>query len=205
MEPPILNPEEPPAPPPAAGLPAIYPVADVESPPPRRRRLRLFAGLFILLILVGANLAIALGKVEIDRVVSESMEPTLQIGDVILSDANAVPARYAIIVLNQPDAPQEKLVKRILGMPGDRLVIRDGILYVNGREEYSRQVADNVLQVPDLKVDVPENEYFVLGDNRNNSYDSINFSTVPLENIRGVVKCILWPWSRRGGFAPFQE
>jgi signal peptidase I len=125
------------------------------------------------------------------------MAPTLLVGDEILSDANAMTGRYQIICFNSPE-DDDKLVKRIIGVPGDEIRIRDGIIYINGKEEYSTQVSDNRIQWKDVKVKVPRNGVFVLGDNRNNSHDSLNFGTVPYKNIRGVATMIIWPPSRWG-------
>ncbi|OPZ07304.1 MAG: Signal peptidase I U [candidate division BRC1 bacterium ADurb.BinA292] len=174
--------------------PTHAPLAD--SPPRLRRRLRVMVGLLILLVLMGVNLAIASGKVRFEKVISGSMEPTLLIGDVLLMDANAVPDQYDIVVLNDPEEPGGKLVKRIIGMPGDRIVLRGGILYLNGKEEYSTQVTSNHISWEDTRFKVPEDHVFVLGDNRNNSVDSLNFGPVSYEEIRGVVSAVIWPPSR---------
>jgi signal peptidase I len=161
------------------------------------RRLRLMIGLLILLFLMGILLALASNKLQIEQVISDSMAPTLLVGDEILSDANAMPDRYQIICFNSPEDADEKLVKRIIGVPGDEIRIRDGIIYVNGKEEYSPQV-DNRIQWKDIKVTIPRSGVFVLGDNRNNSHDSLNFGPVPYKNIRGVATMIIWPPSHWG-------
>src|SRR5690349_4784957 len=83
-----------------------------------RRRAWIMACLLILLILVGINLAISSGKLQTEKVISASMEPTLQVNDVILSDAGALPKKYDIVCLNDPEEAGGKLVKRIIGESG---------------------------------------------------------------------------------------
>jgi signal peptidase I len=152
--------------------------------------------LTVLLVLIGANLAIGSGKLKLEKVISESMEPTLMVGDTLLVDANGFPDRYTVVVLNDPEEADGKLVKRIIGMPGDRLKIQGGIIYLNGQEEYSTEIEANAVETPDMRVTVPAGKIFVMGDNRNNSADSREFGAVPIESIVGTVKAVIWPPSR---------
>ncbi|MBN2221315.1 MAG: signal peptidase I [Vallitaleaceae bacterium] len=93
-----------------------------------------------------------------------------------------------------------RLVKRVVGVPGDKIDIVDGLVYVN----------DQLLEEPYLKVPtsakelsyplvVPEGEYFVMGDNRTVSYDSRDFGFIPFEKIEGKVVFRFWPLSKVGG------
>lgn len=169
-------------------------------PPPMRRRVRLVIELILLLILMGGMLALVSDKIRFERVISPSMEPTLMVGDTIMTDANAPCKRYDIICFKDPDQKsQDILVKRVMGMPGDTIVIQDGILYINGKEEYSTAITDNKMAWNNDKVRVPEDCLFVMGDNRNNSEDSRVFGPVPRKNITGVATLIVWPlkhWGR---------
>lgn len=177
---------------------------DGEARPNLKRRARIMAALIVVLILMGVNLAIGTDRLQIEKVISESMLPTLEINDRLLVDKNAVPKRYDIVIVNDPDRPGEKLVKRIIGMPDDLIVIDGGVLYVNGEEQFSRQVTDNTIDWRDLRVRVPLGKVFVLGDNRNNSYDSLNFGPVAKDQIRGVMQGIIWPPSRWRRAQPFE-
>lgn len=175
------------------------PAAASWRPMTPKRRAIMMAELMFLLVLIGALLAIGSGKIQIDKVISGSMEPTLAIGDVIVSDANAMPSRYDVICLNNPEKPAEKLVKRILGVPGDEIKVLDRILYINKKKEVSDQIMENALAWKDVNIRVPDDAIFVMGDNRNNSYDSLDFGPVPFGQIRGVVWAIVWPprhWGR---------
>ncbi|SNT14346.1 signal peptidase I [Granulicella rosea] len=160
------------------------------------------------------------------RIPSESMEPTLLVGDFLLVNKEAVapgaggilPAsgisRRDIIVFHDPVDPKLHLVKRVVGMPGDRLHLHDNKVYINGSplaESYAvyRPSApdafrDNFprMQNADPSVDaqwwirmrglldhgdliVPADNYFVMGDNRNDSEDSRYWGFVPRELIVG--------------------
>lgn len=158
-------------------------------------------GLVVLLVLVGAILTLQSQVVQVLIVVSGSMEPTLQIGDRIIVDANAYPDRFAVVIVQDPERPnepEEQLVKRIVGLEGDLIQIRGGILYINGEEQYSTHVTTNSLNWRDVRVRVPVDHIFVLGDNRNDSYDSLNFGPVPYSMVRGVLSFIYWPPSHFG-------
>ena len=130
---------------------------------------------------------------------SESMEPTLKVGDRILVNKFIYnfrkPKRQEIIVFNYPLDPQRKFVKRVIATPGDQVKIEEGKVFVNGQrleEEYVRE--DSYTDFSE--VTVPADNYFVLGDNRNNSKDSRYWGFVPAENIVGHPMIIFWPLSR---------
>ena len=179
--------------------PSVEPLVEEVSV---KHRARIMIGLLFLLLLMGCLLAIASGKLQIEQVISESMEPTLLVGDTLLVDGNALPNRYDVVCLADPENPEDKLVKRIMGIPGDEIRIVSGVIYINGKEEYSEQIRGNSISWPNVKVVVPANNVFVLGDNRNNSHDSLNFGPVPYKLIRGVVTMIIWPKKRMSRIKP---
>lgn len=133
---------------------------------------------------------------------SGSMEPTLMVNDRILVAKflyRLEPvSRGDVVVFRYPLNPQRDFVKRIMGLPGERVQLREGVVYVNGH-----QVSEKGYTLrPDLgnygPVVVPAKEYFVLGDNRNNSEDSRFFGFVPGGNIIGKALFIYWPLPRIG-------
>jgi signal peptidase I len=133
---------------------------------------------------------------------SGSMEPTLMIDDRILVGKFVYrvgsPHRGDVIVFRYPLNPQRDFVKRVIGLPGDRVRLRDGVVYV-GPQALSEK---SYTIKPDFgnygPVTVPASQYFVLGDNRNNSEDSRFFGYVPRGNIIGKAVFIYWPLPRIG-------
>jgi signal peptidase I len=133
---------------------------------------------------------------------SGSMEPTLMIDDRILVAKflyRFEPVhRGDVIVFRYPLNPQRDFVKRVIGLPGDRVQLKDGVVYVSGR-----RISENGYTIrPDFgnygPISVPAREFFVLGDNRNNSEDSRFFGYVPRGNIVGKAVFIYWPLQRIG-------
>lgn len=106
------------------------------------------------------------------------MQPTLNVADIVLVNGfayvNSEPQRGDIIVFDgsEGNVPGEMLIKRVIGLPGDSMMFVDGYIYINGqlcKEEY---LSDEIETNSFKDFEVPEGCYFVLGDNRNNSYDS---------------------------------
>lgn len=124
-----------------------------------------------------------------------SMWPTIEEGEYILVNKVSYhlhqPERGDIIVFHPPWHFGRPYIKRVIGLPGDTVEIRDGKVFVNGsplNEPYAGQTLDIL---PPTKV--PEGEYFVLGDNRNNSYDSRKGWTVSRDYIIGKAWLTYWP------------
>ena len=129
------------------------------------------------------------------RVDGFSMRPTLQDGEYILVNKLAYkfsePIRGDIVVFVFPINPEEDLIKRIIGIPGDTISIQDGVLTVNGvvvQEPYI-----NAPPAYNGTWQVPVGELFVLGDNRNDSRDSHQWGLLPIENVIGRAVLIYWP------------
>ena len=136
------------------------------------------------------------------KVESTSMLPTLRTNDYVVVNKLAYklggPKRGDVIVFKYPPDPtQIPYIKRVVGLPGDRIHIAEGKVYIN----------DIQLTEPYLKVttnqggdwNVPEDSLFVMGDNRNGSSDSRAWGMVPLGNVIGKAEVIYWPpkhWSQ---------
>ena len=131
---------------------------------------------------------------------SESMLPTLQVGDRLIVEKVTPKVsgveRGDIIVFRPPakSGKTDDLVKRVIGLPGDSISIKNGTVYINGTplaEPYALEKPDT-----DFKAyKVPENSFFVMGDNRNNSYDSRYWGTVPESLIIGRVMLRYYPFT----------
>jgi len=133
---------------------------------------------------------------------SGSMEPTLMVDDRILVAKFLYRfepiARGNVIVFRYPLNPSRDFVKRVIGLPGQHVQLKDGYVYVNGD-----RISESGYTIHrDLgnygPITVPPSQYFVLGDNRNNSEDSRFFGYVPRANIIGRAVFIYWPVSRVG-------
>ncbi len=163
------------------------------------------------------------------KIPSESMLNTLQVGDHLLVNKfyygvkwpfthsyaieGADPAYGDVIVFEYPKDPSLDYIKRVVGLPGDVIEIRNKQFVRNGEpvtEVYARQTEPNVIQ-PTVRDNfgpytVPEGEYFVMGDNRDNSQDSRFWGTVEKSAIRGKAWRIYWSsqgldnirWNRLG-------
>lgn len=107
------------------------------------------------------------------------------------------PQRGDVVVFRFPEDPQRDFIKRIIGVPGDTVEVRGGTVYVNGQAE-----PDGFTEGPARyqygPATVPAGRYFVLGDNRNNSYDSHVWGMVPAGNIVGQAWATYWPLSKLG-------
>ena len=131
---------------------------------------------------------------------SGSMEPTLTEGDMIA--ANKIiyrfsePKRGDIIVFKYPLNPDRDFVKRLIGLPGEKVQIKNSTLYINGKL-VTQPFLPKGLEYPDYgPITVQKDKYFMMGDNRNNSLDSRVWGEMPKENIIGKASLIYWPVKR---------
>lgn len=131
------------------------------------------------------------------RVDGPSMNPTLEDNQLlILSKYQKKYERFDIIVFKHG---KSKLVKRIIGIPGDRVEYKNNLLYINGEmiDEPFDHVVTNDFNLSDIGYDtIPEGMYFVVGDNRKNSLDSRYIGLVDKKDIEGVVNFSLWPFKK---------
>jgi signal peptidase I len=179
---------------------------------------------------IGLSLLLAFGirsyVAEARYIPSGSMEPTLQINDRLIVEKVSYyfhsPNRGDIVVFNPTDRLRElgykdAFIKRVVGVPGDQIAVREGGVFVNGsrlsepyvnRSEPNSNVSDPTsvetcqaegenafLAQPQT---IPPNHYLVLGDNRNNSYDGRCWGLVAKKNLVGRASFRFWPLQRVG-------
>jgi len=154
------------------------------------------AGLAFLVYLFLSNFVYATAEVS-----GPSMNPTLHHGDrVIINKLIYIfgePKKGDIIAFPYPANPMDKHVKRIIGSPGDLVEVRDNKFYINGEMLADEPSVEELVTIGDVTypISVGEDEYFVLGDNRNNSKDSRSSSVglVQRENIIGKIWIRFFP------------
>ena len=131
------------------------------------------------------------------RVNGPSMLPTLKDKDIMVLNEVGYRIhglkRFDIVVL---DYKGEKLIKRVIGLPGEKIEYKDNKLYVNGKVVKEDFLHADTEDFDEIKVE--KDRYFVLGDNRVNSTDSRIIGTVSIKDIRGTTKLTIFPFGRFG-------
>ena len=131
------------------------------------------------------------------RVEGQSMEPNLHTDQRLVVEKMTYrfhgPHRHDIVVLKLPNQGDELLIKRVIGLPGETVEIRDGQVIINGGPLDEPFVDDGTQPGRNGQVTVPPLHVYVLGDNRNHSNDSRSFGPVPIENIVGRAWLSYWP------------
>ncbi len=159
---------------------------------------------------IGLSLVLAFGVrtfvAEARYIPSGSMEPTLQVNDRLIIDKVSYdfesPQRGDIVVFNPTDVLEREnfhdaFIKRVIGLPGEKVEVKDGCVYINDRALQENYIAAK----PDYHwgpAVVPPNSYLVLGDNRNNSYDGHVWGFVPRDRIIGKAILRFYPFDRIG-------
>ncbi|MGI6020265.1 MAG: signal peptidase I [Lachnospiraceae bacterium] len=143
------------------------------------------------------------------QIPSESMVSTVMKNDRVfgnrLSYINKDPERFDIVIFKYPDNEKQLFIKRIIGLPGETVHIRDGKVYINDSEEPLDDSFINEPQEPEydnteLVFEVPDDSYFMMGDNRNHSNDSRYWKNhyVKRDKILGKAVLRYWPLTRLG-------
>ncbi|MCX7718779.1 MAG: signal peptidase I [Candidatus Sumerlaeaceae bacterium] len=166
----------------------------------RRRvsRLRLAVSVLLLLVLGYVLFLFNSGGLRTFQVISRSMEPALAVGDYVLMKrvGRDQPLRGAIVTVENPQVNGELLAKRVIAADGDEVQLRDGMIFINGRRETANR--PRIEHVPDQTWKVAPGEVFVVGDNRNDSLDSVDFGPLPIDRVHGILVYRYWPPNRAG-------
>lgn len=144
----------------------------------------LFIFLFVYLILVQPH-----------RVKGDSMLPNFYDGELLLTEKVSYrfdkPQRGDVIVFAAPYPRKVDFIKRVIGLPGDTVEIVEGSIFINGkklRETYETQSTQG-----NINIKLGEDQYYVLGDNRNSSSDSRSFGAINKKAIKGRAWLVYWP------------
>lgn len=174
-------------------------------------RVLIYFGIFVVFFLVSEAELWLVKKhiVQSYKIPSQSMAPTLLHGDAIIVDkltsSKQYPNRNQIVVFEHPTDPTIEFVKRVVGIAGDVIEIKNKYLYINGqleKDDYAVHLDDTIMPAQVIPRDnygpttVPEDAVFVMGDNRDHSLDSRFFGFVEKSKIRGVAKYIYFSWDR---------
>lgn len=131
-------------------------------------------------------------EVRFYEVISASMEPTLNVNDKLMTVKKSKLPRKTIVMIKDPEISDEILVKRIVGLPGEIINIKDGKVFINGtvlNEPYIKEAPEY-----SKEWEIPSNKYFLMGDNRNKSEDSSVWGPIDEELIISRVVLKYWPF-----------
>lgn len=136
----------------------------------------LFEYIKVIIVTVVVTLGI-LYFIQISRVVGASMEPTYHDGNIVLVDKffykNSQPNYNDIVIVKyHVSAGEDQIIKRIVGLPGDHIEMKNNQFYRNGELVNETYINEAMIGNEDFAYDIPEGKVFVMGDNRNNSIDS---------------------------------
>jgi signal peptidase I len=157
---------------------------------------------FKYIVVFVAVLLLFIFVIGLQQVVGPSMTPNFNEGDVLVINKFInkfrEPKREEVVVVSQSE---KYMIKRVIGIPGDRIEFKDNKLYINDLEYMEDYLKDDVVtddfKLSDIGVDViPENKYLVLGDNRSNSLDSRNYGLIDRKQIIGTYWFRIWPLKR---------
>ncbi len=174
-------------------------VALEEAPPsPARRILLEIIETIILALVLFVAINFLTARIRVD---GSSMEPNFHDGDYVIVNRMAYRLgdiqRGDVIVFPYPLEPEDDYIKRVIGLPGDRVAIYGGAVYVNGQPLIEPYIAEQPRS--DLaEFIVPESYVYVMGDNRNESSDSRSWGPLKIDEIIGRAIFRYWPFTNMG-------
>lgn len=142
------------------------------------------------------------------KIKGSSMEPSFYDKEYLLTDKVSYklgePKRGDVIVFKAPNTDDEEFIKRIIALPGETILIKDGKVYINGRlvdESYivkGTYTSGGAMVKEGFELTLPPGKYFVMGDNRLYSSDSRTWGPITKDDITGRAWIIYWPFSKLG-------
>jgi signal peptidase I len=175
---------------------------------------KVFREVVITLVLAIVIFLLLQATVQSFIIVGSSMQPNFQDGERVLINKVVYrfnqPERGDVIIFHPGGNQESDYIKRIIGLPGESVEIKEGVVYIHEGDGDVFTLAEPYIAEAARRdftgSAIPEDEYFVLGDNRNNSNDSRNTSvgTVPKEDIIGKAWLLIWPPGEWGLIAQYQ-
>lgn len=145
------------------------------------------------------------------QVKGTSMVPNFEDGELLLTDKISYrlgePKRGDVIVFHSPTNRRDDFIKRVIGLPGNQVLVKDGKVFVNDKQLDEKYLPDTFITAPGASLGegipytVPKDEYIVFGDNRAHSSDSRSWGSVKRKEIIGKAWVVYWPL-RDAGFVP---
>lgn len=165
----------------------------------------------VLIFAISIFLFVYLLVLQPHKIKGNSMDPNFHDGEFLLTDKLSyrfgTPARGDVIVFKAPPDDKEEFIKRIIGLPGDTVMLQDGQIFINGTQLNEPYLDPSVITRPGSfaaegkVITVPEDQYFVMGDNRDHSFDSRNLGFIDKSKFIGKAWIIYWPPQDAGGIA----
>lgn len=159
--------------------------AETDNKNKKEKHFSLADTLQFLFLLAVIALIIFIRQMPLFTVDGHSMDHTYAHGDLLVGDKNAEIKAGDILIIYS-DVLSERIVKRCIGLPGDKVEIRDNTVYVNGKALKEDYIAEPMI-TEDLSITLAKDEYFVMGDNRNDSTDSREIGPIPKGKIQAKV------------------
>ena len=182
------------------GCPPLPDQAPADARQPRRKvsLLRWIIGCIILIPVASVAIFFYTGTYRAFKVISGSMRPTLEVGDDVFMRRwpDNADLLGRIIAFDDPVRRGDILTKRVIARGGDKVTLEGGVLYINGQRESAKR--ELIRHVRDRTWELRPDEVFAVGDNRNDSYDSIDFGPVSRSGVLGVVTFRYRPLKRVG-------
>lgn len=145
--------------------------------------------------------------VTVNIVNGPSMEPNFHSGQYVVVDKSSYirrePRRGEAVIVKFPGDPEKtRYIKRIIGLPGEKLTIVDNRIYINGQPLAEKYLPADLSTEPDMEIELDSDEYFIMGDNRPNSNDSRVFKAVERRFIIGLAYLVVFPPNTAGLVPP---
>jgi signal peptidase I len=162
--------------------------------------LRELAEVVVLAVILYFGISFAVQTVHVEGL---SMWTTLDDNDYLIADKIAyrlhAPQRGDIVILRPPTDNSKDFIKRVIALPGEQLIVRDGVVFINGHRLNEPYLPEQWTVFNNVSVTmIPPNEYFVMGDNRNRSQDSRTFGPISRDRIDGRAWFRIWPINNFG-------